>query len=61
MAGDGLQHQSGGRRHLRGDLPVRGGPGGPLRRPEASPGSAVFRILTPVQADVYLNAVGRVL
>lgn len=46
MVRPGLQHQGGGRGHRRGHLPVPGGLCGAVRRPEASPGPALLRILS---------------
>lgn len=45
MVRPGLQHQSDGRGHRRGQLPLPGGAGGAVRSPEAPPGPALLRIL----------------
>lgn len=45
MVRPGLQHQSGGRGHLRGHLPLGGGLCGTVRCDEAPPGPALLRIL----------------
>lgn len=47
MVRPGLQHQSDGRGHRRGQFPLPGGSGGALRCPEAPPGPALLRILVP--------------